>query len=267
MRLRKIFERDKKCFIPFVTAAYPDLDTTARLVLELESAGASIVEIGIPFSDPIADGPVIQRSSYEALQHGHTIDDYLELVREIRRESDVGLLFMSYLNPLLRFGLRELDQAGAEAGLDGVLISDLTPEEYLRWPARQRIERLDKVFLAAPTSSDARLEAICRVTTGFVYLVARLGVTGRQTELGDDFVRMLARLRATTDLPVAAGFGLNTAEAVRRVLSGADGAIVGSAIVDFIARHIGEPDLVQQVGHFVKKDLIPSDGSLTVEGS
>ena len=267
MGLREIFEREGKCFIPFVTAGHPDLATTEELVLELEKAGAAIVEIGIPFSDPIADGPVIQRSSFEALSHGHTVEDYLDLVRSIRRRSQVGLLFMSYLNPLLRFGLRRLDHEGSEAGLDGVLISDLTPEEYLRWSPEQQIVKLDRVFLAAPTSSDERLEAICRAATGFVYLVARLGVTGQQTELGENFVQMTARLRRLTDLPIAAGFGIDSAETVSRVLAEADGAIVGSAIVDFISRHRSDADLVQQVSHFVRKSLIPSDGSIRVKNT
>jgi len=267
VRLREIFDARGKCFIPFLTAGHPDLGTTRRLVLEMASQGAAIVEIGIPFSDPIADGPVIQRSSFQALSHGHTISDYLELVRAIRRESDVGLLFMSYLNPLLRFGLERLDREGEEAGLDGVLISDLTPEEYLRWPEDRQIHRLDRVFLVSPTSSDARIEAICKAATGFVYLVARLGVTGAETVLGEEFGQTLARIRCHTDLPVAAGFGINSRESVARVLSEADGAIVGSALVDFIERHRQEPDLVQQVGDYVRNSLLPSQLSRTLKES
>ncbi len=129
-RLSEIFKANRKCFIPFLTAGYPDLETTRRLVLELAESGAHVVELGIPFSDPVADGPVIQRSSYAALQHGYSLSDFIETVRQIRRETDVGLIFMSYVNPLLKFGLKRLDDEARDAGLDGVLISDLTPEAY-----------------------------------------------------------------------------------------------------------------------------------------
>ena len=179
-RLSKIFAKNRKCFIPYVTAGHPDLDTTREIVLNLAESGAHVVEIGIPFSDPIADGPIIQKSSFQALQHGYSFSDYIDLVAEIRTKTEVGLVFMSYMNPVLSYGLENLDREGFRAGLDGVLITDLTPEEYSRM---EPLKELDTIFLAAPTSSDERLQKICEVSQGFVYLVARTGVTGNQTDV------------------------------------------------------------------------------------
>jgi len=222
------------------------------MVLELAESGAHIVELGIPFSDPVADGPVIQRSSYAALQHGYSLSDFIETVRQIRRESDVGLLFMSYVNPLLKFGLKRLDDEARAAGLDAVLISDLTPEAYEGLGCRLD---LDTVFLAAPTSSDSRLEKICAASRGFVYLVARTGVTGRQTDLGANVPEAVRRIRRYTSLPIAVGFGITSKDDVEKVWQHADGAIVGSAIVKFMQDHEGSPDLVGRTGEYVRTFL------------
>jgi len=254
-RLLEIFQQNKKCFIPFVTAGHPDLETTSKIVLELVDAGSDIVEIGIPFSDPIADGPVIQRSSFEALRHGYSFSDYLDLVGQIRRKTDVGLILMTYMNPVLRYGLARLDREGKQVGLDGILISDLTPEEYSTMPPFQN---LDTVFLAAPTSSDERLKKIGEVSRGFVYLVARTGVTGKKSNIQDCVPSTVARLRQHTELPIAVGFGIDSARSVKRVWKYADGAVVGSAIVSFISRHQSAPGLPEKVGAYVRRDLISS---------
>lgn len=246
-RLSEIFKRNNRCFIPFVTAGHPDLETTGQIVLQLAMHGAHVVELGIPFSDPIADGPIIQKSSFEALQHGYSLDDYLELVRKIRRHSDVGIIFMSYINPLLKYGLERLDQEACAAGLDGVLISDLTPEAYQRLGTRLM---LDTVFLAAPTSSDDRLQKICAHSRGFVYLVARTGVTGGQTDIDALVPETVSRLRRYTELPICVGFGITSHEDVQRVWKYAEGAIVGSAIVKFIEEHQSEPGLAEKVGEY-----------------
>jgi tryptophan synthase alpha chain len=251
-RLSEIFKANRKCFIPFITAGYPDLDSTRRLVLEFAQAGAQIVELGIPFSDPVADGPVIQRSSYAALQHGYSIADYIDLVRQIRRDSDVGLIFMSYVNPLLKFGLKRLDGDARAAGLDGILISDLTPEAYEGLGCRLD---LDTVFLAAPTSSDSRLAKICAVSRGFVYLVARTGVTGKRTDLETNLSGVVARVRECTALPVAVGFGITSKADVEKVWQYADGAIVGSAIVKFMQDNESSPELVRSTGEYVSTFL------------
>lgn len=252
-RLSEIFARNKKCFIPFVTAGHPDLEATREIVLALAASGSHVIEIGIPFSDPIADGPIIQKSSFQALRHGYSFAHYIELVRQIRRETEVGLVFMTYMNPVLSYGLERLDREGVKAGLDGVLISDLTPEEYSRM---EPLEALDTIFLAAPTSSDQRLQKILEVSRGFVYLVARTGVTGRKTDVEASVPKTVKRLRRYTQLPIAVGFGITSAQDVSKVWKYADAAVVGSAIVSFIEAHRSEADLAPKVGEYVKKDLI-----------
>jgi tryptophan synthase alpha chain len=252
-RLSEIFARNKKCFIPFVTAGHPDLENTRDIVLALAASGSHVIEIGIPFSDPIADGPIIQKSSFHALRHGYSVADYLDLIRDLRKETEVGLVFMTYMNPILSYGLEKLDREGLKAGLDGVLISDLTPEEYSRM---EPLQGLDTIFLAAPTSSDQRLEKIREVSRGFVYLVARTGVTGKQSDVEALVPKTVERLRRYTELPIAVGFGITSAQDVSKVWQYADAAVVGSAIVRFIEEHRSETDLAQKVGEYVRKNLI-----------
>ncbi len=253
-RLSEIFRTSGKCFLPFVTAGHPTLALTEEVVLALAGSGAHIVEIGIPFSDPIADGPIIQRSSFDALRHGHSLDDYLEMVRRVRAKSDVGLIFMSYMNPLLGYGLERLEERALEVGLDGILVSDMTPEEKDRLGA---FPRLDTIFLAAPTSSDERLEKIARASRGFLYLVARTGVTGRQTDVQESVPATIERIRRFTDLPIAVGFGITSAADVEKVWKVADGAVIGSGLVRFIEQHQGEPSLPERVARYVLNDLLP----------
>jgi tryptophan synthase alpha chain len=232
-----------------VTAGHPDLERTRDIILSLADNGASIVEIGIPFSDPIADGPVIQKSSFEALKHQYSVSDYLELVRQIRARSEVGLIFMSYLNPLLNYGLAKLDRAAAAAGLDGLLLSDLTPEAY---PRLGHHFAMDTVFLAAPTSSEERVKRICAASRGFVYLVARTGVTGRRTDIDSLVPAAVQRIRRHSSLPIGVGFGVACAEDVQRVWTYAEGAIVGSAIVRFIEEHRSDAGLPNLVGRYAR---------------
>lgn len=245
----------RKCFIPFVTAGYPDLERTEEIVLALVGAGADIVEIGMPFSDPVADGPVIQRSSMKALANGVRTEDVFELIRRIRARTDAGLVLMTYCNPILRFGLDRLDATAREIGLDGVLISDLTPEEYRRIGVSLKT---DTIFLAAPTTNDERLKEICEATRGFLYLVARTGVTGSKTDVGQTIPAMMQRIRRHSEIPVAAGFGLSTADDVAEVWRYAEGAIVGSAIIRFIEEHENAADLASQVARFASEKLIPA---------
>jgi len=252
-RLSEIFASNKKCFIPFVTAGHPDLERTRDIVLSLARAGAHIVEIGIPFSDPIADGPVIQRSSFDALRHGYSFADYLQLVSDIRSETDIGLIFMTYFNPVLKYGLNILEKEGLKAGLDGILISDLTPEEYSRMSP---FSVLDAIFLVAPTSSDERLRKIAEVSKGFLYLVARTGVTGKRSDIEALVPVTVDRVRRYTNLPIAVGFGITSSEDVREVWQYAQGAVVGSAIVNFIEDHRSDRDLAAKVGDYVRKNLI-----------
>lgn len=248
---------DKKTFIPFVTAGFPDLETTRDIVLGLAEAGAGLIEIGIPFSDPIADGPVIQRASFDALRHGYRIPDYLAMVAEIRKRTDVPLIFMTYLNPILRFGTDRLDREAAKAGLNGILISDLTPEEgHAGLSVLDALPSLKSVVLVAPTTTADRIERICATATGFIYLVARTGVTGEQTQLGDAVRTSVERVRECCSLPVAVGFGIRSREDVRRVWEYADGAVVGTAIVRFIQDHRGAAGLPGRVAAFVKEQFL-----------
>jgi tryptophan synthase alpha chain len=253
MQLNEIFARSRKCFIPFVTAGHPDLESTRNIILALADSGCQIIEIGIPFSDPIADGPVIQASSYAALRHRYRMEDFIELVREVRRKSEVGLVFMTYLNPILQYGLERLDKNASSAGLNGILISDLTPEAL-----PPGLNTLDKIFLVAPTSSDERIERICSETTGFIYLVARTGVTGNPTEIETCVPETIRRIRRFTDQPVAVGFGIRSAADVRAVWRHAEGAIVGSAIVRFIEENRKAADLPKRVRGYVESTFLPS---------
>ena len=242
----------RKAFIPFVTAGDPDLGTSVALVAEMERSGCHIVELGIPFSDPLADGPVIQRASERALRHGYRFADYLAAVREIRKQSAVPIVLFSYFNPILQYGLDRLAGDAAAAGVDGVLVTDVTPEEADEYCACMGRHGLDPVFLVAPTSSPERVARILSCCRGFVYVVSRTGVTGARVRLSDAVLPTVSRVRAQTSLPIAVGFGISQPEHVRSVWEVADGAVVGSAIVAEIERLQNSPGMVAQVGAFCR---------------
>lgn len=246
----------RKAFIPYLTAGDPDLDATFEIVMAMEAAGADIIELGVPFSDPIADGPVIQRATDRALKGEVSLRRILDLVRRVRKRSEVPLLLFSYYNPLLTFGLERLAGAGVDAGLDGVLASDLTVEESGSFVDTMGRAGLNTVFLVAPTSSPDRIRRIAAASTGFLYAVSRTGVTGAEAELADDLVDFLGRLRGHTTSPIAVGFGISTPEHVRAVWTGADGAVVGSAIVrkieEGIERNSTRDEIAGSVGEFVR---------------
>jgi tryptophan synthase alpha chain len=223
--------RQAKAFIPFIMAGDPDLETTVRLVPELERAGSHIVELGIPFSDPIADGPTIQRAGARALRHQYKLSDYLRAVEAIRRQTEVPLLLFSYFNPIYRYGLEALARDARAAGVDGVLVTDITPEESGPYCLSMERHGLDCVFLAAPTSSTQRIAKIAGCSRGFVYVVSRTGTTGMQQELSRGILSTVERVRRYTQLPIAVGFGISKPEQVRAVWEISDGAVVGSAIV------------------------------------
>ncbi|MDT7808872.1 MAG: tryptophan synthase alpha chain [Acidobacteriota bacterium] len=250
----------RRGFIPFVTAGDPDLETTRALIVELARAGATIVELGVPFSDPVADGPTIQRASERALRRGVGLADVLEVLADARRETDVPVVLFSYFNPLLQFGVERLAGEAARAGVDGVLVTDLVPEESADFNATLTRQGLDQIFLAAPTTSDARLSMIAEHASGFVYAVSRAGVTGARERMSVEAARLVARVRETTELPVAVGFGISTPEQVAEVWRYADAAVVGSALVAEIERHAGSPDLVARVGAFARSLLPELDG-------
>jgi len=246
-------QRQAKAFISFITAGDPNLETTVRLVPELERAGSDIVELGIPFSDPAADGPTIQRSSERALRNGYRLGDYLEAVKTIRRESAIPLVLFSYFNPILQYGLEKLAHDACAAGVDGVLVTDITPEEGTEYCACLGRHDLDPVFLVAPTSSDERIGKIVECCRGFVYVVSRTGVTGATAQLSESVLPTVQRVRARTHLPIAVGFGISRPEQVRAVWEVADGAVVGSAIVAEVEKHAGARDLVSRIGAFCRR--------------
>src|SRR5215472_13152559 len=260
-RIREKF-RELKCsgcggFIPFITAGDPDLATTECLLIELAKAGANIIELGLPFSDPVADGEVIQRASERALRNGVTVYDAFRCASSVRQRIDVPIVLFSYFNPLLQFGQERLAVAASEAGIDGVLVTDLIPEEAESWTRNLLQHRLDPIFLAAPTTSDERLARIAQHARGFIYAVSRAGVTGERDQMTRDAEALVKRIRSVSDLPVAVGFGISTAEQVRAVWRFADAAVVGSAIVRQIEKLGDSPDLVKHVGDFARS-LVPS---------
>jgi tryptophan synthase alpha chain len=249
----------RRGFIPFITAGDPDLRTTRELLIELARAGATIIELGVPFSDPMADGPVIQRASERALRHGFGVSEILETVAEAQNEIGVAVVLFSYFNPLLQFGLDRLCAQAKDAGVDGVLVTDLVPEEASLFAEKLSARGLDMIFLVAPTSTDARLRMVSARASGFIYAVSRAGVTGARDRISTDAERLVARVREISDLPVAVGFGISNAEQVAEVWRYADAAVVGSAIVSEIERLAGAPDIVERVGEFARR-LLPDAG-------
>jgi tryptophan synthase alpha chain len=236
----------RPAFVAFLTAGDPSLERTVSAALELEAAGVDVLELGVPFSDPLADGPVIQRSSERALARGVTLARVLETVKRIRETSELPLVLFSYLNPLLQRGLERIAGEAARAGVDGVLVTDLPPEEASEWTAAARAAGLDTIFLASPTSPDERLRRVAEASRGFVYAISRTGVTGERQALSDDARPLVARLRALGEVEVALGFGISTPEQVKQAASVADAVVVGSALVRFLEEH-PEGDLGAQV--------------------
>jgi tryptophan synthase alpha chain len=245
-RLARRKQEGRPAFVAFLTAGDPSLERTVAAALELDAAGVDVLELGVPFSDPLADGPVIQRSSERALGRGVTLARVLETVRRIREQSELALVLFSYLNPLLQRGLERVAGEAARAGVDGVLVTDLPPEEAGEWIRAARAAGLETIFLAAPTSPDERLRRVAEASRGFVYAISRTGVTGERQALSDDARPLVERLRALSDVPVALGFGISTPEQVKQASAVADAVVVGSALVRFLEEH-PEGDLGAQV--------------------
>lgn len=241
----------KKGFIPFITAGDPDLATTERLLVTLAQSGATLIELGVPFSDPMADGPVIQRASERALKNNFGVGEILDVVARAREQTDIPIILFSYYNPLLQFGLRRLAAAAKDAGVDGVLVTDLSPEEAGDFEEQLHARELDMIFLVAPTSTDERLKLIAERASGFIYAVSRAGVTGTRETVSFEAEKLVNRLRKFSELPVAVGFGISNAEQVADVHRYADAVVVGSAIVAEMERLEGEPDLVERIGEFL----------------
>jgi tryptophan synthase alpha chain len=245
---------NKPALVAYVTCGDPDLATTRAIVMSAIDAGAAVIELGVPFSDPVADGPVIQRASERALKNGTSLAQVLTLAAEIReREQSTGLIVFSYLNPILRMGLDKFCKVARAAGVDGALVTDLPVEEADEYLEAMRKHDLAPVFLAAPTSPDERLKRIAAASRGFVYAVSRTGVTGQRQQLAEDARKLVKRIRRVTRLPIAVGFGISNAEQFAKVGEFADAVVVGSAIVETIERNPGCE--ASAVGEFVRKLL------------
>jgi tryptophan synthase alpha chain len=222
--------------VAYLTAGDPSLAATREIVLAAADAGADVIELGVPFSDPVADGPVIQRASERALRAGATLAAVIDLVADLRRATEVPLVLFSYFNPILQIGLGDFARRAAQAGADGALATDLTPEEAVEYRQVLRSAGLDTIFLAAPTTPDERLARIAAVSSGFLYLISRTGVTGQRDQLPEDLAPLVARVRRATALPLAVGFGISQPEHLRALVGQVEAAVVGSALVSEIER-------------------------------
>jgi tryptophan synthase alpha chain len=247
---KKLKAKGEKALIPFITAGDPDLATTRALALEMAARGADILELGVPFSDPLADGPTIQAASLRAMEAGVHLVDVLKLVGELRTRTQIPIILMGYYNPMLQYGLERTATEAAVQGVDGFIIPDLPPEEAGPWRVEAAKAKIATIFLAAPTSSPDRIRNLGRLTKGFLYYVSVTGITGARTELPPDLAASLAEVRSLVKCPLAVGFGISTPEQVAGLAPYVDGIVVGSAIVQRVARLRG-PELVEEVGNFI----------------
>lgn len=254
----------RKGFIPFVTAGDPDMETSLAIVKSLAESGATVIELGVPFSDPMADGPTIQRSSQRSLAGGTDLGKIFEMVTKFRAFSDMPLVLFSYLNPLMRFGFDQVCARAVEAGIDGILITDVVGFEAKEIGVQLKRNDMDLISLIAPTTTDDRLVEITAAASGFIYAVSRAGITGVQSQMTNDARKLVERARKVTKLPIAVGFGISTAEQIRDVWQYADAAVVGSAIVSAIERSAGIEDPVVTVRAFVRI-LVPEIAKQTQE--
>jgi tryptophan synthase alpha chain len=251
-RFARLRRQGQKGFIVYMGAGDPDLEATRKLALEFDKVGVDVLELGVPFSDPLADGLVNQLAAQRGLESGTTPPKILETVAAIRKESQIPIVLYIYFNLVHRHGVERFIRDAAEAGVDGLLALDLPPEESENYETLMRQAGLCNIYLVAPTTPEDRIELIVKRAAGFIYYVSREGVTGMQTKIADTIAQMTAKIRAHTDLPIAVGFGISTPEQARTVAASAEAVVVGSAIVNQIAQHGRTPDLVQCVSTFVK---------------
>lgn len=250
-KFKQIKNETKKGFIPFITAGDPDLETTYELILKLAELDSTVIELGVPFTDPMADGPIIQLSAQRALENEEiTIAKIFDVVRQVRQKTDVPLVLFGYLNPFMQFGIDKLRVEAKNAGVDGFLITDIIGDEFTKMSDNFAQSGIDLISLIAPTTNDERLEKITGAARGFVYAISRAGVTGTRGDLSSEAKRLVDRARKITDLPIAVGFGVSTNKHVSEVLEYADAAVVGSAIVSVIERS-EKKETVKNVGEFV----------------
>jgi len=245
-------EQNRAAFIPFIMAGDPTLEATLELVLEMERRGADIVELGVPFSDPIADGPVNQDAAVRSLKNETSLRDVLGLVKRLREKSSIPVCMFTYYNPVLQYGLEAYAEECAKVGVDASLVVDLPPEESDEYKAALDAKGIKTIFLLAPTSTPERMKRVAEVCSGFVYFTSVIGVTGTREHLSDTLEENVKKVRQHVDLPVAVGFGISTPDQAREVSAMADGIVVGSAIVKRIAQHGSDPNLTKIIGDFVE---------------
>lgn len=233
---RRLGKSGETALIPYIMAGDPSLEATKKYVSDLETSGADIIELGVPFSDPLADGPTIQRAAERSLQKGTTLRKVIQLVKEIRKSSEIPVILMTYYNPVFKYGIEEFIAHSVHAGVDGVIIPDLIPDEAGDFIALSRKHGLDTVFLLAPTSTQERIDRISKASTGFIYYVSITGITGSSLSMGQAMKNTLASIKKTSKKPVAVGFGISNPEEASSVAKLADGVIIGSAIVKLIAQ-------------------------------
>jgi tryptophan synthase alpha chain len=250
-KFSELRDRHESALIPYIVAGDPDLDRTHRLVLELEASGADMIELGVPFSDPMADGPANQRAAARGLASGATLPAILAMVSELRKQTQIPLILFGYFNPIFHYGCAQLCADAARAGIDGLLVVDLPPEEAAELAPHVRTAGLDLIYLLAPTTPLERSRMIAANARGFLYYVAVSGVTGARAALSSDLQAKVGALRAVTDLPIGVGFGISTPGQAREVASFADAVVVGSAISQVIEQHAASDDLIAVVGEFV----------------
>lgn len=251
-KFKELKEKKKSAFIAYITAGHPNSNITRGLIFELERCGVDIIELGVPFSDPLADGPVIQAASQHALKNGATLESIIKLVKDIRKKVAFPLCLMSYYNPIYRMGIARFAQKAKEAGVDAVIVPDLPPEEAKGFIRLMRRNKVDSVFFASPTSDVKRVKLAARASSGFIYYVSLTGVTGARGKLARDIKEKIKLIKKYTDKPVCVGFGVSRPEQVKEISLFCDGVIVGSAIVKKIADNFGAKDLVEKVGGFVR---------------
>lgn len=241
----------KKAFIPFITAGDPTMEITVSLVEKLESVGADIIELGVPFSDPVADGPSIQRSSLRSLEHGTSLGDVMATVSKLREQTQIPIAFLTYYNLIFKYGIEKFVQDAVKSGVDGAVIADLPPDEGANLIAAARDRDFATIFLTAPTSTPERVKLVSEACTGFIYCVSLTGVTGARSQISDMLAPTLKLIKKHSDKPVAVGFGVSNPDQAREVAKMADGVIVGSAIINVIESHTDDPDkLISSVEEF-----------------
>jgi tryptophan synthase alpha chain len=250
-RFAELHGQQRKAFVAYITAGDPSLDATVKLVREFEERGVDIIELGVPFSDPVADGPVNQEAAMRALKNNVNIGQILDAVREIRRGSNIPIIFFTYYNTVLSYGLERFVNDAADSGLNGALVLDLPPEEAGEYKKLMDQKNLDTIFLISPTTPEERIEIIAQNATGFIYYVSQMGVTGERDCVAEDIPAKIQAIRSHTILPVVVGFGISTPEQVRIVADVADGVVVGSSIVKKIGELSDTPGFEKEVGRFV----------------